>query len=92
MYTMYHYHHQPINVPTAGAQAFLMVPTRRTGQKPPRRPSADFWMLMTAVINGLACLPKHRGVRDHQFLVTHPMNDQRCLGDRTPSALTTIRH
>jgi hypothetical protein len=49
------FHHQPINVPTAGAQAFLCnsnnitwiddgIPTRRTGHNPPRGPSADWWV------------------------------------------------
>jgi hypothetical protein len=37
-----HRHHQPINVPTAGAQAFLM--DRRTGHNPPREPSAAWWV------------------------------------------------
>jgi hypothetical protein len=38
-----------LNVPTAGAQAFFMdLPTRRTGYYPPRKPSADWWVLTTA--------------------------------------------
>jgi hypothetical protein len=74
-------HHQPINVPNAEAQAFLTVHMRRTGHIPPRGPSAGWWVLKTANaagINGLTCLPKHRGARDNTFLVTHPL-DQRCL-------------
>jgi hypothetical protein len=45
-------------------------------------PSADWWMQTTANAagtNGLTCLPKHEGIRDNKFLVTHPMTDQRCL-------------
>jgi hypothetical protein len=38
------HHHQPINVPTAGAQAFLVDYSRRTGHNPPRGPSADWWV------------------------------------------------
>jgi hypothetical protein len=35
-----HHHHQLINIPTAGVQAFLMDYTlNRTGHKPPRGPS-----------------------------------------------------
>jgi hypothetical protein len=38
------YHpHQPIAVPTAGAQAFI-INIRRTGHNPPRGPSADWWV------------------------------------------------
>jgi hypothetical protein len=59
----HHHHHQPINVPTAGAQAFLMdYPTRRKGHNPPRGPNADWWVLTTAIAagtNGLTWLPKH---------------------------------
>ncbi|RVE45587.1 hypothetical protein evm_009784 [Chilo suppressalis] len=36
-----HHHHQPINVPTAGAQAFPMDGIGRLGHDPPRGPSAD---------------------------------------------------
>jgi hypothetical protein len=35
-------HYQPNNVPTAGAQSFLMDYTRRTGHNPPRGPSAGW--------------------------------------------------
>jgi hypothetical protein len=63
----HHLHHQLINVPTAGAQAYLMDYT---------------WWLLTTVnaagTNGLTCLPKHRGEQDKKILVTHPMTDQRC--------------
>jgi hypothetical protein len=69
--------HQPINAPTAGAQAFLMDYT--LGERSiPRGPSAGWWMLTTAnaaETNDLTCLPKHGGARDNKFLVTHPMTD-----------------
>ncbi|RVE48712.1 hypothetical protein evm_006678 [Chilo suppressalis] len=54
----------PINVPTAGAQAFPMDGIERLGHDPPRGPSADWWVLTTADVagtNGLTCLPKHGG-------------------------------
>jgi hypothetical protein len=35
------YHHHPINVPAAGAQAFLLN-IRRTGHNPPRGPTAGW--------------------------------------------------
>ncbi|RVE45259.1 hypothetical protein evm_010081 [Chilo suppressalis] len=62
-----HHHHQPINVPTAGAQAFPMDGIGRLGHDPPRGPSADWRVLITADAagaNGLTCLPKHGGARD----------------------------
>jgi hypothetical protein len=38
-------HHQPINVPTVGPQAFLMdYSIRRMGHNPPRGPSAGWWV------------------------------------------------
>jgi hypothetical protein len=58
-----HLHHQPINVPTAGAWPSYGLHTRRTGQKPPRRPSSD-WVLTTANAagtNGFTRLPQHEG-------------------------------
>ncbi|RVE52957.1 hypothetical protein evm_002434 [Chilo suppressalis] len=58
---------QPINVPTAGAQAFPMDGIGRLGHDPPRGPSADWRVLLTADAtgtNGLTCLPKHGGARD----------------------------
>ncbi|RVE42527.1 hypothetical protein evm_012823 [Chilo suppressalis] len=73
-----HHHHQPINVTTAGAQAFPMDGIGRLGHDPPRRRSVDWWVLTTADAagtNGLTCLPKHGGARDSKFLVTHPMTD-----------------
>ncbi|RVE50577.1 hypothetical protein evm_004804 [Chilo suppressalis] len=92
----WHHHHQPINVPTAGAQAFPMDGIGRLGHDPPRGPSADWWVLTTADAagtNGLTCLPKHGGARDSKFLVTHPMTDhcESCLTSTTtqPNALTT---
>ncbi|RVE46417.1 hypothetical protein evm_008951 [Chilo suppressalis] len=80
----YSHHHQPINVPTAGAHAFPMEGIGRLGHDPPRGPSADWWVLTTADAtgtNGLTCLPKHGGARDSKFLVTHPMTDhcESCL-------------
>ncbi|RVE46522.1 hypothetical protein evm_008813 [Chilo suppressalis] len=74
----------PINVPTAGAQAFPMDGIGRLGLDPPRGPSADWWVLTTAEAagtNGLTCLPKHGGTRDRRFLVTRPMTDhcESCL-------------
>ncbi|RVE40444.1 hypothetical protein evm_014905, partial [Chilo suppressalis] len=69
------YHHrQPINVPTAGAQAFPMDGIGRLGHDPPRGPSADWWVLTTADAagtNGLTCLSKHGGTRDRRFLFTY---------------------
>ncbi|RVE42229.1 hypothetical protein evm_013129 [Chilo suppressalis] len=75
---------EPINVPTAGAQAFPMDGIERLGHDPPRRPSADWRVLTTADAagtNGLTCLPKHGGARDSKFLITHPMTDhcESCL-------------
>jgi hypothetical protein len=71
-----HYHHQP-NVPTAGAQTFLMyLPTKRTAHNPPRGPSADWWVLRTANTagnNGLMCLSKHGGARDNNIPPTYPL-------------------
>jgi hypothetical protein len=69
-------HHQPINVPTAGAQAFLMdYPQGERAITHHAGPSADWWVLTTANAagtNGLTCLPKHGGARDNKFLVIHP--------------------
>ncbi|RVE41191.1 hypothetical protein evm_014158 [Chilo suppressalis] len=66
----HHHHHQPINVPTAWAQAFPMDGIGRSGHDPPRGPSADWRVLTTADAagtNGLTCLPKHGGARDSNF-------------------------
>jgi hypothetical protein len=41
-YQVFIHHHQPINVPTAGAQAFFMDYAWRTGHNQPRGPSADW--------------------------------------------------
>ncbi|RVE53433.1 hypothetical protein evm_002003 [Chilo suppressalis] len=38
----------PINVPTAGAQAFPMDGIGRLDHDPPRGPSSDWWVLTTA--------------------------------------------
>ncbi|RVE45279.1 hypothetical protein evm_010051 [Chilo suppressalis] len=54
----------PLNVPTAGAQAFPMDGIGRLGHDPPRGPSADWRVLTTADAtrtNGLTCLSKHGG-------------------------------
>ncbi|RVE51886.1 hypothetical protein evm_003506 [Chilo suppressalis] len=62
---------EPINVPTAGAQALPMEGIGRLGHDPPHGPSADWWVLTTADAagtNGSTCLPKHRGTRDSKFL------------------------
>ncbi|RVE50761.1 hypothetical protein evm_004510 [Chilo suppressalis] len=72
------HHHQPINVPTAGAQALPMDGIGRLGHDPSRGPSADWRVLTTADAagtNGLTCLLKQGGTRDRRFLVTHPMTD-----------------
>ncbi|RVE40955.1 hypothetical protein evm_014395 [Chilo suppressalis] len=67
-----HHHHQPINVPTAGAQAFLMDGIGILGHVPPRGPSAAHWWVLTtadaAGTNGLTCLPKHGGARDTNLI------------------------
>jgi hypothetical protein len=69
-----------INVPTAGARAFLMdYPQKEraiTHHAGPVRVGAN--SCNAAGNNGLTCLPKHEA-RDNKFLVTHPMTDQRCL-------------
>ncbi|RVE41753.1 hypothetical protein evm_013603 [Chilo suppressalis] len=65
------HHHQPINVPTAGAQAFPTDGIGRLDHDPPRGPSADWRVLTTADAagtNGLTCLPKHGGARDHRLI------------------------
>ncbi|RVE54698.1 hypothetical protein evm_000819 [Chilo suppressalis] len=67
---IYHHHHQPLNIPTAGAQAFPMAGIGRLGHNPPRGPSADWRVLTTADAtgtNGLTCLPKHGGTRDRKL-------------------------
>ncbi|RVE40927.1 hypothetical protein evm_014423 [Chilo suppressalis] len=69
-----HNHHQPINVPTAGAQAFPRDGIGRLDHDPPRGPSADWRVLTTADAagpNGLTSLPKHGGTRDGRFLEDH---------------------
>ncbi|RVE41015.1 hypothetical protein evm_014335 [Chilo suppressalis] len=82
--------HKPINVPTAGTQAFPMDGIGRLRHDPPRGPSADWWVLSTADAtgtNGLTCLPKHGGARDSKFLATHPMTDH-CENETTPTVNT----
>jgi hypothetical protein len=74
----HHHDHQPINVPTAGAQPSLW----RTGHNSPRGPNAGRWVITSANAaknNGLTYLSKHDGARDSKFFVTHLMTDQRCL-------------
>jgi hypothetical protein len=59
------YHHHLINVPTAGAQAFLMDnPQGERGVQMQWKPTAS-----------RVCLPKHEVARDNKFLVTHSMTD-----------------
>ncbi|RVE46276.1 hypothetical protein evm_009100 [Chilo suppressalis] len=61
---------RPINVPTAGAQAFPVDGIGRLGHDPPRGASSDLWVLTTADAagtNGLTCLPTHGGARDSNF-------------------------
>ncbi|RVE50633.1 hypothetical protein evm_004757 [Chilo suppressalis] len=73
-----HWARVPINLPTAGAQAFPMDGIGRLCHDTPRGPIADWRVLTTAdaaETNGLTCLPKHGGTRDRRFLVTHPMTD-----------------
>jgi hypothetical protein len=70
------HHHQPINVPIPGAQAFLM--DYQEGEQA----ITDWWVRMdanTVGAKGLTCLPKHGGARVNKYLVTHPMSDQCCL-------------
>jgi hypothetical protein len=52
-------HHQPIDVPTAGAQAFLKDYTQGDGPK-----THD-----AGPLPGLTYLPKHVGARDSTLLV-----------------------
>jgi hypothetical protein len=45
----HHHHHQPINVPTAGAQAFLMdYPQGERAKTHHAGPSVDWWVVTTA--------------------------------------------
>jgi hypothetical protein len=71
------HHHQPINVPTAGAQAFFMD-----------YPQREWAIPHDAVRIGNDCkysrdpltyLLRHGGARVNKFLVTHRMTDQYCL-------------
>jgi hypothetical protein len=75
-------HHQPINAPTAGAQAFLMDYTYGERAMTQHAGPVRWWVLTTAnaaETNGLTCFAKHGGTRDNKCLVTHSMTDQRCL-------------
>jgi negative regulator of replication initiation len=54
------HHHQPINVPTARAQAFLMDHPQRTVHNPPRGPSADWWVITTANVARVPSMSLHR--------------------------------
>jgi hypothetical protein len=59
LYRPHHHHYQPINVPIARTQAFLLDYPQGTGHNP-HRPNADWWMLPTRNTdgtNGLTCLP-----------------------------------
>jgi hypothetical protein len=67
--------------PLVGHRPSLWI-THRTGHKPPRGPSTDWWMLTTANgagTNGLTCLAKHGKTRDNKFLATRSVTDQGCL-------------
>jgi hypothetical protein len=69
-------HHQPINVPTAEAQAFLWD----NMQGEPTISNHAGPVLTTANsagTNGLTCLPRHGGARDNSF--GHSSNDQPTL-------------
>ncbi|RVE40597.1 hypothetical protein evm_014753 [Chilo suppressalis] len=93
----FHHHHQPINVPTAGAQAFPMDGIGRLGHGPPRGPSADGRALTTvdaAGTNGLTCLPEHGGTRDSKFLDTHLMTDhwEKSIIRAKPKTTTKFRY
>jgi hypothetical protein len=67
---MLYHHHQPINVPTAGAQVFLMdyPQGERAITCQCRLVSANDCKFSRGV------LPKHGGALDNKFLVTHPTN------------------
>jgi hypothetical protein len=75
-----------MNVPTAGAQAFLLDHPQGERDITHHANPVRIGRLTTAYTggtNGLTCLPKHRGARDIKFLVTRLMTDQCCL----PSAI-----
>jgi hypothetical protein len=75
-----HHHHQPINVSTAGAQAFLMnYPQGEQVIAHHAGPVRIVTTANTARTSSLTSLPKHGEARDNKFLVTDPMTDQRCL-------------
>jgi hypothetical protein len=67
----HHHYHQPINLLTAGTQAFLMdYPPGERGHNLPRGPSADRWVLTTANAagtNSLTYLPKQGGAQGNKF-------------------------
>jgi hypothetical protein len=73
-------HHQPINVPTAGAQAIFMDY------------SQGVQAITTRTHSGLDLtrLPKHREAQDNKFLLTHPMTDQRCLASAIAAHILII--
>jgi hypothetical protein len=66
---------------------FLWITHLENRHNPPRGSSAGWWVLTTTNAggtNGLTCLPKHGGVRNNKFLVTHSMTQQRCLSSAIP--------
>jgi hypothetical protein len=84
----YNHHHQPINVPIAGAQAFHMdYPQGERAITTQAQCGLDWWVLTTANAagtNGLMCLPKHGRAQ----ILGHPSDDRPMLlsfRDRTRS-------
>jgi hypothetical protein len=64
--------------PLLGHRPSLWITHKGNGHNPPRGPSAGWQVLTTANAagtDGLTCLPKHGGVQDNKFLVTHLMID-----------------
>jgi hypothetical protein len=70
----HHHPHQPINVRTAGIQAFRIT-HKENGPLPTTRAQCGLTTANATGTNGLTCLPKHEGVRDNKFLVTHLMTN-----------------
>ncbi|RVE44157.1 hypothetical protein evm_011204 [Chilo suppressalis] len=74
-YTIHH-HHQPINVPTAGAQDFLMDGIGRLGHNPPRGPSADWFVGRYEFVNPMVVIKdieliKKVAVKDFENFLDH---------------------
>jgi hypothetical protein len=68
-------HHQPINIPTAGEQAFLVDTHKENGSYPTTRAQCALVGANDCKCNrdnGLTCLPKRGGGRVDKFVVvTH---------------------